>query len=80
MCDICIPKKLTRVESFLHGLFCDASLFRIEICTGCCSSLITGYPNLPAAHVALETARRWLETGNNAENVSLVLNIKFNHC
>ena len=37
----------------------------------CISTGIYGFPNDKAANIALETVRQWLETGGNAEQVSL---------
>ncbi|TPX65502.1 hypothetical protein SpCBS45565_g05162 [Spizellomyces sp. 'palustris'] len=39
----------------------------------CISTGIYGYPNRPAAKVALGTVRSWLETDNNAEKVDKIL-------
>lgn len=33
--------------------------------------IFLGYPNRPAAHVALGTVRKWMETEKNHELVSL---------
>ncbi|KNC99527.1 uncharacterized protein SPPG_04918 [Spizellomyces punctatus DAOM BR117] len=39
----------------------------------CISTGIYGYPNRPAAKVALGTVRRWLETDSNAEKVDKIV-------
>ena len=37
----------------------------------CIATGVYGFPNDKAANIALETVRQWLETGDNAEQVSL---------
>jgi len=39
----------------------------------CISTGIYGYPNEPAAHVALKTIRKWLERDNNHEKIERII-------
>ncbi|KAI8917408.1 hypothetical protein BC831DRAFT_485069 [Entophlyctis helioformis] len=39
----------------------------------CISTGIYGYPNVPAAHVALKTIREWLEADDNRQHMDLIV-------
>lgn len=64
-------------ESKLHGCYLTcletAKALRMRhVAFPCISTGVYGYPNKNAAHVALSTAREWLEKEENAKEVSLI--------
>lgn len=61
------------IKSLVHLITCNDSCIIISSLQAfcCIATGVYGFPNDKAANIALETVRQWLETGENAEQVSL---------
>ena len=60
------------IKSVVHLISLMATVLFSSLQAFCCIATgVYGFPNDKAAKIALETVRQWLETGDNADEVSL---------
>lgn len=63
-----------KIQSVVHLISLMAIVLFSSLQAFCCIATgVYGFPNDKAANIALETVRQWLETGDNADKVSLDL-------
>ena len=75
-----VGEKPTLLESCYRSVLKLVRSHDLRTVAFCCISTgIYGYPSEPAADVALRTVRRWLETENNADKVTLIVFCVFSH-
>ena len=69
----CLQLVLDRnIKSVVRLITCNDNCIISSLQAFCCIATgVYGFPNDKAANIALETVRQWLETGDNAEQVSL---------
>eukprot|EP01126_Amoeba_proteus_P050277 TRINITY_DN5926_c0_g3_i3.p1 TRINITY_DN5926_c0_g3~~TRINITY_DN5926_c0_g3_i3.p1 ORF type:complete len:310 (-),score=119.73 TRINITY_DN5926_c0_g3_i3:129-932(-) len=69
-----IGQKPTVLQRCYRSVLKKAASWDIKSMAFCCISTgIYGYPNKPAAHVALQSVREWLESGNNQDKIDRII-------